>query len=50
MTSQLFSLRLHGGPVPSMLWVFERAAMVAVGWKFRQSQAFLLFLTRQKRT
>lgn len=31
VTSQLFSLRLHGGPVPSMLWLFKRAAMVAVG-------------------
>lgn len=31
VTSQLFSLRLHGGPVPSMLPVFKSAAMVAVG-------------------
>lgn len=33
-------LRLLGGPVPSLLWLFRRAAMVAGGWKFKQSQAF----------
>lgn len=31
VTSQLFSLRLHGGPVSSVLWLFKRTAMVAVG-------------------
>lgn len=40
VTAQLFSLRLHGGLVPSMFCVFKRAAMVAVGWNFKSCFSF----------
>lgn len=40
VTAQRSSWGLHGGLVPSVLWVYKRAAMVAVGWNLESCFSF----------